>query len=273
MLHHRSSRVRLHQEWFPLDRQGRQQPPVRIVKLDSDIGLYSLTELAGRLDPDERRQQLREVLTHLARQRVPDQPQEKEPGAKSTGRQLVSVEGQPLGLTRMYLQQEGRIVGLVLPLILALRLLRALEWTARKELGENEEALKGLYPRQAGRQTKSPSAELLLRALEGISLVVEVGGQVSVRVTASTALQQLLDLWGLPADLYLRLAIHFHEPLESNPNGRLFFASLRLCGRYSLHPNDRRSTSGSTRPKACRRPVFRLQNSMVAGLNRCGSIL
>lgn len=126
------------------------------------------------------------------------------------------LKGQPLGLTPMYLQQEGRIVGLVLLLSLALRLLTVLEWTARKKLGENEETLKGLYPGQAGRQTKSPSAELLLRALEGISLVVvEVGGQVSVRVTALTALQQkLLDLWGLPADLYLRLAIHFHEPPE-----------------------------------------------------------
>jgi len=71
-----------------------------------------------------------------------------------------------------------------------------------------------LYPGQAGRQTKSPSAELLLRALKGISLVViEADGQVSILVTALTALQQkLLDLWDLPADLYLRLAIHFHEP-------------------------------------------------------------
>ena len=89
-----------------------------------------------------------------------------------------------------------------------------LEWTARKKLGETKGTLKGLYPGQAGRQTKTPSAELLLGALKGISLVVvEVGDRVSMHVTALTALQQkLLDLWDLPADLYPRLALHFHEP-------------------------------------------------------------
>ena len=95
-----------------------------------------------------------------------------------------------------------------------MRLLTVLEWTARKKLEENKKTLKGLYPGQPGRQARRPSAELLLRALEGISLVVvEVGDQVSMQVTALTAMQQkLLDLWDLPADLYHRLTIHFHEP-------------------------------------------------------------
>jgi transposase len=124
------------------------------------------------------------------------------------------LKGQPLGLTPMYLQQENRIVGLVLLLSLALRLLTLLEWTVRKKLLENKETLKGLYPGQAGRQAKRPSAELLLKAFKGVSLaIVEMAGQQAAHVTPLTALQQkLLDLWELPPDLYHRLTLHFTEP-------------------------------------------------------------
>jgi transposase len=54
------------------------------------------------------------------------------------------LKGRPLGLTPMYLQHESRILGLVLLLSLALRLLSVLEWTVRKKLRENKETLKGL---------------------------------------------------------------------------------------------------------------------------------
>jgi len=124
------------------------------------------------------------------------------------------LKGQPLGLTPLYLQHEKRIVGLVLLLSLALRLLSVLEWTVRKKLQENKETLKGLYPGQAGRQAKRPSAELLLKAFQGVSLaIVEMAGQQSAHVTPLTALQKkLLELWELPPDLYHRLTLHFPEP-------------------------------------------------------------
>ena len=120
----------------------------------------------------------------------------------------------PLGLTPRYLQYESRILGLVLLLSLGLRLLSVLEWTVRKKLQESKQTLKGLYAGQPGRQAQRPSAELLLKAFKGISLaVVEVSGQVTARLTPLTALQQtLLDLWGLPPDLYHRLTLHFPEP-------------------------------------------------------------
>ena len=124
------------------------------------------------------------------------------------------LKGQPLGLTPMYLQFEDRIVGLVLLLSLALRLMSILEWTVRKKLQESKETLKGLYPGQAGRQTKRPSAELLLAAFKGISLaIIQMPGQLTAYITPLTALRKkLLDLWELPPDLYLRLALHFAEP-------------------------------------------------------------
>jgi transposase len=124
------------------------------------------------------------------------------------------LKGQPLALTPMYLQQESRILGLVLLLSLALRLLSVLEWSVRKKLQQSGKTLKGLYAGQPGRQAKNPSAELLLKAFKGISLVVvEAAGQVAAQLTALTALQKhLLDLWELPPDLYLRLTLHFSEP-------------------------------------------------------------
>src|SRR5262249_37428741 len=96
----------------------------------------------------------------------------------------------------------------------ALRLLSVLEWTVRKKLEENGETLKGLYAGQPGRQAKRPSAELLLRAFKGISLtVVEVAGELTGHVTPLTALQRrLLELWGLPAQLYQRLARRETQP-------------------------------------------------------------
>src|SRR3954447_19460440 len=124
------------------------------------------------------------------------------------------LKGQPLGLTPLYLQYESRIVGLVLLLSLALRVLSVLEWVVRKKLQASEETLKGLYAGQPGRLASRPGAELLLKAFKGISLaVVEVSGRRSAHLTPLTALQQkLLDLWELPADLYLRLTLHFPEP-------------------------------------------------------------
>ena len=124
------------------------------------------------------------------------------------------LKGQPLGLTPMYLQTESRIVGLVLLLSLALRLLSVLEWTVRKKLNESGQTLKGLYAGQPGRQAKRPSAELLLQAFKGISLaIVEAAGQRRAHMTPLTALQQkLLDLWELPPALYHRLTLHFPEP-------------------------------------------------------------
>ena len=124
------------------------------------------------------------------------------------------LKGQPLGLTPMYLQHESRIMGLVLLLSLALRLLSVLEWSLRKKLQEQGQTLKGLYPGQPGRQAKRPSAELLLRAFKGINLtILLVAGQLVSYVTTLSALQlRLLELWDLPSDLYLRLTLHFSEP-------------------------------------------------------------
>jgi transposase len=123
------------------------------------------------------------------------------------------LKGTPCGLTPMFLQCESRVLGLVLLLSLALRLLSVLEWAVRKKLQESGHTLTGLHPGQPGRQAKRPGAELLLRAFRGIHLtLVEAAGQRVIQITPLTALQQtLLKLWGLSPDLYQSLPLRVAE--------------------------------------------------------------
>jgi transposase len=124
------------------------------------------------------------------------------------------LKGKPLSLEPMYLQDEGRMAGLVLLLMLAVRVLTLLEWQVREKLRAGGEKLKGIYPGQPGRQTNRPSAEMLLAAFKGISLtVVAAAGEVSIHISPLTPLQErLLALWELPSDLFHRITLHCAEP-------------------------------------------------------------
>jgi transposase len=131
------------------------------------------------------------------------------------------VKGRPLGLTPMYLQDETRMQGLVQLLSVALRLLTLMEWRVREALSARGEELKEIDAGQKGRKTKRPSAELLLAAMKHIHIsVVEVGEQYHVLLSPMSKLQrQLLELWGLAADLYdcLVQCIPKPPPIMSEP--------------------------------------------------------
>jgi transposase len=123
------------------------------------------------------------------------------------------LKGRPLGLTPLYLQDEGRIQGLVYLLSVALRVLSLVEWAVRERLRERKAKLRGVYDGQPGRQTARPSAELLLRVMRTISVsVIEVSGQVHVLLSPLTEVhRRLLELWDLPPDSYDRVARGFPE--------------------------------------------------------------
>ena len=111
----------------------------------------------------------------------------------------------------LYLQDENRIQGLVYFLSLALRVLTLVEWPVRKQLTQTGEKLQGVYPGQAGRKTTRPSAELLLEAMKTISVtVIEVNDGRHVLLSPLSEVQKrLLELWGLPADLYEKVILAF----------------------------------------------------------------
>jgi transposase len=121
------------------------------------------------------------------------------------------LKGRPLGLTPLYLQDEGRIQGLVYLLSLALRVLTLVEWVVRERLRKEGSKLQGVYAGQSGRKTARPSAELLLEAMKMISVsVVEVNGHTHALLSPLTEVQErLLELWNLPSDLYEKVASGF----------------------------------------------------------------
>jgi transposase len=121
------------------------------------------------------------------------------------------LKGRPLGLTPLYLQDEGRIQGLVYLLSLALRLLTLLEWVARERLRKEGAKVQGIYAGQPGRKTDRPSAELLLATMKTISVsVVEVNGRLHTLLSPLTEVQRrLLELWDMPPDLYEKLVPGF----------------------------------------------------------------
>src|SRR4051812_9787103 len=124
------------------------------------------------------------------------------------------LKGRSLGLTPLYLQDEVRIQGLVFLLSLALRVLTLLEWVVRQRLRQEGAKLQGVYAGQPGRQTARPGAELLLRTMKTISVsMVEVNGQTHAMLSPLTEVQtRLLELWGLPPDLYETVARGFPIP-------------------------------------------------------------
>jgi transposase len=129
------------------------------------------------------------------------------------------LKGRSLGLVPLYLQDEVRIQGLVYLLSMALRVLSLVEWEVRERLRKGKSKLRDIYEGQPGRQTARPSAELLLKAMRAISIsVVVVDGQTHVLLSPLTQVQKrLLDLWGLPPDLYDQVARGFPEtPLKTS---------------------------------------------------------
>jgi transposase len=124
------------------------------------------------------------------------------------------LKGRPLGLTPVYLQDEGRMQGLVYLLSVALRMLTLVEWQVRERLQQEGTTLQGVYAGQPSRKTVRPSAELLLGGLKTISVsVILVNGRIHALLSPLTDIQKrLLQLWNLPPDLYEKVARGFPKP-------------------------------------------------------------
>jgi len=106
----------------------------------------------------------------------------------------------PLSLTPMYLQRDDHIKGLIRLLSIWLRVLTLLEWVVRRNLNQQQESLKGLYPGNPQRATKHPTAEKLLAAFAYITLVLIVNEELTyVHLNPLIPLQQeilaLLEFW------------------------------------------------------------------------------
>ena len=117
-------------------------------------------------------------------------------------------KGKVLGLTPLYLSSENRVKGLVRLLSIGLRVLCLLEFSVRKALSEQGEKLAGIYRGNPKRATASPTAEMMLKAFEWVSLTeVELDGAKHRYLSPLSAVQErILELMGFPVTIYLALS-------------------------------------------------------------------
>lgn len=125
------------------------------------------------------------------------------------------LKGKALSLTPLYLHTDRRVVGLIRLLTLALRVLTLEEFVVRRQVEKEGNTVKGLYAGNGQRATARPTAESILRAFRGLSLVVqEVDGQITRMLSPLNPLQQrLLRLLGVSLDVYRRPVNHFLNPV------------------------------------------------------------
>src|SRR2546425_5786971 len=92
-------------------------------------------------------------------------------GERSLGR----LKGQPLSLTPMYVQRDDHATGLIRLLSIALRVLKLLEFVARRQLATEGAKLAGLYAGNPKHETNRPSEfwrfwAFLQRSIQGFAL-------------------------------------------------------------------------------------------------------
>jgi transposase len=124
------------------------------------------------------------------------------------------LKGKPLSLTPIYLETDNRVIGLVRLLMIGLRVLTLLEFTARKQLQQEDAKLDGIYPGNPKRATERPTTEMMLRAFEGLTLtLITEANRTIAHITPLSPVQlRILQLFGFSSDIYLRLSQHFSKP-------------------------------------------------------------
>jgi transposase len=120
------------------------------------------------------------------------------------------LKGKPLSLIPLYVESDERGTGLLRVLLIALRVLCLLECNVRRQLQGDGEKLAKLYPGNPKRATARPTAEMMLRTFEGVTLtVIEHAGEVRTHLTPLSSVQlRIVQLLGLSPDIYLCLAQH-----------------------------------------------------------------
>lgn len=122
-------------------------------------------------------------------------------------RSFSRLKTRNLHLRPLFVRDERRIAGLVWLLCLALRVLVLTEQRLRAALQKEDTALVGLNPASRTQATTQPTTERVIGAFRNLTVTVVTGAGWEQRHVSSlnSTQQQILDLLGLPSDLYARL--------------------------------------------------------------------
>jgi hypothetical protein len=107
----------------------------------------------------------------------------------------------------LYLRDETRIAGLIWLLCVALRVLTLTEYRLRSALQLRAEELAGLNPASRTQTTAQPTTERVIAAFGNLTLTVLTQDGIEQHHVSplNRTQQQILDLLGLPPDLYAGL--------------------------------------------------------------------
>jgi transposase len=124
------------------------------------------------------------------------------------------LKGKPLSLTPMYLERDDHATGLIRLLSVGLRVLTLLEFVVRQQLAAARTMLAGLYAGNPKRATARPTAERLLKRLEGLTLtIIREGRRRRYHLTPLSRVQRrILTLLNFPVAIYTRLCPDSHKP-------------------------------------------------------------
>ncbi len=116
-------------------------------------------------------------------------------------------KGDHLSIAPLFVKRDDQVVGLTRLLSLAVRLLTLMEFVVRRRLQEQKRALAELYLDSPRKTTTRPTTERLLRAFSHIKLItITLPDRIVHQVTGFSPIHQdIIDLLGLPSDLYASL--------------------------------------------------------------------
>lgn len=122
-------------------------------------------------------------------------------------RSFSRLKTRNLQLRPVFVRDETRISGLVWLLCLALRVRVLTEQRLRSAIQTQGRALVGLNPASRTQATTTPTSERAIRAFRNLTVTVVTGAGWEQRhgTSLNDTQQQIVDLLGLPSDLYARL--------------------------------------------------------------------
>jgi transposase len=117
------------------------------------------------------------------------------------------LHGKMLSITPLYVQREDHAQGLIHLLTLAARVLALGDYLAREALAKTGEELAGVYAGNPKRSTPRPTTERMLKAFEGIDLVILPRGEqeATLLTNLSPVHERILALLGLHLTLFTGL--------------------------------------------------------------------
>lgn len=123
-------------------------------------------------------------------------------------------------LMPIFLRKPNRIEALIRLLMLALQLSALIQHKARKKLQQTEQHLTDIVPGNPGRKVARPTCEAMLKTFCAVAVVWTIlQDEVVAKVTNLRPVNiQILELIGLPPDLYQHFALSFKNVKELGIN-------------------------------------------------------